>query len=134
MNSPKVLRSLIVVFTLVTALVHLWLVYNGMTRARNPSISYPFLINGVGYLALLGAFFLTRTSREQWHRLVQYLLMAFAAGSIVAWIIINHGRFFLALSIFDKAIEVLLIVVVWRYLRLTQQRRSSEGVPVSGHA
>ncbi len=39
MNSPKVLRSLIVVFTLVTALVHLWLVYNGAIHRSHTRFS-----------------------------------------------------------------------------------------------
>jgi hypothetical protein len=119
MNNPKVLRILILVFGLVTALIHLWLFYNGLSQGRP---NYPFLINGVGYLVLLGAFWLTQASADQVRRLVHYLFMAFAAGSIVAWIVVNGGRFFLALSILDKAIEVLLIVALWLHLRRTPQR------------
>ena len=119
MNNPKTLRILILVFGLVTALVHLWLFYNGLARGRP---SYQFLANGVGYLILLGAFFFTQSSTDQVRRLVHYLLMAFAAGSVVAWIVVNGGRFLLALSLIDKAIEILLIVTLWLHLRLTQKR------------
>jgi len=119
MNNPKVLRILVLVFALATALVHLWLFYGGLSRGRP---NYPFLVNGVGYLILIGAFWLTQGSTDFVRRLVHYLLMAFTAGSIVAWVIVNGGRFFLALSIFDKAIEVLLIVALWLHLRHTPQR------------
>jgi hypothetical protein len=118
MTNPKVLRILIVMFGLATALVHLWLFYGGFARGRP---NYLFLVNSVGYLVLLGAFWWTQASTDQVRRLVHYLFMAFAAGSIVAWIVVNGGRFFLALSIFDKVIEVLLIVALWLHLRRTPQ-------------
>ena len=124
MNNPKTLRILILVFGLVTALVHLWLFYSGLARGRP---SYQFLVNGLGYLILLGAFFFTQSSTDQVRRLVHYLLMAFAAGSIVAWIVVNGGRFLLALSLIDKAIEILLIITLWLHLRLTQRH----GAPVT---
>ena len=134
MNNPKILRTLILAFGLVTALVHFWLVYSGLTRPRNPGVSYQFLANGVGYLLLLGAFLLTRTSQGQWGRIVQYLLMAFAAGSIVAWVVVNQGRFLLPLSIFDKVIEALLIIALWLHLRVTRPDHMHDQAPASGGA
>src|SRR5689334_22419664 len=119
MNNSKVLRILILVLGVATALVHLWLFYGGLSRGRP---NYLFLVNGVGFLVLVGAFWLTQTSTEQVRRLVHYLFMVFAAGSIIAWIVVNGGRFFLALSIFDKAIEALLILALWLHLRQTPER------------
>lgn len=126
------MRTLIVVLGLTTALVHLWLVYTGLTRPRNPGVSYQFLANGLGYLVLLGAFLFTRTSQVQWSRVVQYLLIAFAAGSIVAWVVVNGGRFLLPLSMFDKVIEAFLIVAVWRHLRVTQPNHMPDHVRAGG--
>jgi hypothetical protein len=123
MNNPKALRSLVVVFSLATALVHFWLFYNGLIRARSLSIvQYLFLLNGLGYLILLAAFFLTLASREQLRDLVHYLFIVFAACTIIAWAIINRGRFLITLSLFDKVAEVLLILTVWLHLRLAQKR------------
>ena len=134
MNNSKILRTLILAFGLVTALVHLWLVYSGLTRPRNPGVSYQFLANGVGYLLLLGAFLLTLTSQVQWNRIVQYLLVAFTAGSIVAWFVVNQGRFLLPLSIFDKTIEALLIIALWLHLRVTRPDHMHDQAPASGGA
>lgn len=122
MNNPKVLRSLIVVFGVATALVHFWLFYNGLMRPRSLSVTqYLFLLNGLGYLTLLGAFFLTLASREQLRDLVHYLLIVFAGCTIIAWAIITRGRFLITLSIFDKVTEVLLILTTWLHLRLMRK-------------
>ena len=123
MGNPRTQRILIGVLGVVTALIHLWLFYNGMSRGRP---NYLFLANGIGYLALLGAFFATRSAREQLHNLVGYLLMGYTAITIVAWFVMNGGRFLLELSVVDKLVELVLIVVVWMYLRATQ--RSSRTV------
>jgi hypothetical protein len=120
MNNPKVLRIAILVLGVATALAHLWLFYNGFSRGRP---DYRFLVNGGGYLVLLAAFFLTVTAKDPWHRVAHYLLMAFAAGSIVAWIIVNGGRFLPQLSAFTKAVEVLLIIVLFLDVRLAQRSR-----------
>jgi hypothetical protein len=126
MNNLKVLRSLIVVLDVATALVHFWLFYGGLMHSGGLSvIQVLFLLNGLGYLTLLGAFFLTLASREQVRNLVHYLLMVFAASTIIAWVIITRGRFLITLSIFDKVTEILLILTVWLHLRLMQKRGAS---------
>jgi hypothetical protein len=124
MTNPRTQRILIGVLGVVTALVHLWLFYSGMSRGRP---NYLFLANGIGYLALLGAFFATRSAKDQIQNLVGYLLMAYAAVTIVAWVVLNGGRFLLGLSIVTKLAEVLLIVMVWMYMRATQRR--SQTIP-----
>ena len=119
MTNPRTQRILIGVLGVFTALVHLWLFYNGMSRGRP---NYLFLANSIGYFALLGAFFATFSSKDQVRNLVSYLLMAYAAVTIVAWVVMNGGRFLLALSIATKLAEILLIVMVWMHLRATQHR------------
>lgn len=122
MNNSKILGGLIIVLGLATALVHLWLFYNGLMRARGLGFTqYLFLLNGLGYLTLLGALFLTPPSKEQLRDLVHYLFIVFAAVTIIAWAIINRGRFLITLSFFDKAVEVLLIIALWLHLRITQR-------------
>lgn len=122
MNNPRTQRIAIVVLGLLTALVHLYLFYMGASRGRP---SYLFLANGVGYLVLLGAFFATLTSKAQIRNLVSYLLMAYAALTIVAWVVMNGGRFLLGLSIVTKLAEILLIAVLWMHLRATQSARQT---------
>mgnify|MGYP007071124446 CR=1 FL=1 len=118
MANLKTQRILIGVFTIVTALIHLWLFSMGLSRGRP---NYLFLANGLGYLALLGAFYATLSSKDQMRNLVSYALMAYAAVTIVAWVVMNGGRFQLPLSIVSKLAEVLLIVVVWMHMRATQR-------------
>lgn len=119
MTNPRTQRMLIGVLGVLTALVHLWLFYSGVSRGRP---NYLFLANSLGYFALLGAFFATRSAKDQVRNLVSYLLMGYAALTIVAWVVMNGGRFLLALSIVTKLAEILLIVMVWMHLRATQRR------------
>ena len=113
---------IIAALTVVTALVHLWLFYGGISRGRP---NYLFLANGVGYLVLLGAFFMTLSYSTQIRNIVSYVLMAYAAVTIIAWVVMNGGRFQLGLSIVTKLAEILLIVVVWMHLRATQNSRQA---------
>ncbi len=117
MNS-KALRIAIPVFVVVTALVHLYLFYSGVSRGRP---NYLFLVNGGGYLVLLAAFLWAQSRPNPWPSLTHYALMAAAAASIIAWIIVNHGSFAIQLSAFDKAVEILLIVTLFLDVRASQK-------------
>ncbi len=83
-------------------------------------IQYLFLLNGLGYLVLLATFFLT-LSRDRWRQLVHYFFIVFVALTIIAWVIVNHGRFLITLSAIDKVSEVLLMVTLWLHLHVTQR-------------
>ncbi|MCS7259398.1 MAG: hypothetical protein NZ765_01245 [Anaerolineae bacterium] len=92
---------LIVLFTLFTAAVHLYL-----------GILYYdtwFVLNGLGYLGLLGALFLPipiiRDLRFVW----RWLLVGYAALTIILYFVINQLSVD-TLGLVTKAAEVLLIV------------------------
>ncbi len=114
-----VLRVGIPVLALITAAVHFWLFYNGLSRGRP---NYQFLVNSAGYLILIAAF----VSNFQWNfisqRIVHYAFMAFAVGSIIAWIVVNGGHFLPELSAFTKGIEVILIIALWLDLAYVGRR------------
>ncbi len=118
----KALRIAVIVLVLATAVVHLYLFWMGLARGRLSWVQYGFLVNGISYLVLLGGLLLALPAREPLPQVAHYLLMAFAAGSIAAWVVINRGRFLLDLSVFDKAVEVLLIVALALHLRLVPRR------------
>jgi hypothetical protein len=92
----------IILLTVATALVHLAL---GLPR---PDIL--FILNGIGYLVLVGALYLPVPQLSAYHALIRYALMAFAAVTIVGWIVIGDKT--LIIGYFDKAAETALIVLL----------------------
>ncbi len=109
------LRTAIVVLTLATAAIHFYLV---------PDAGLMFVLNGLGYLALLAALlrrpaFLRSwlTGRERW---VHYVFIAYTAVTILLWVAIGDKRFDTALGQIgwtDKVIEALLVVALALDLR-----------------
>jgi len=74
----------IVVTAFVTAVLHLLAAFDS---ALFPSGPYPlFILNGVGYLGLLGAYFLPIRLFQQRHAWVRWALIGYAILTIVAWI------------------------------------------------
>lgn len=106
------LRILIALLTIVTAAIHLSL---GI-RNLSDTFGILFILNGIGYLALLAAFWLDIPKGRA--GLVRMLLMAFAAVTIVAYFVVN-GSYSLqnALGLITKLDELLLIVVLYLYGR-----------------
>ena len=83
-----------------------------------------FILNGLGYLGLLGAFFLPIPFFQQKHKLVWRGLFGFAILTIVAWLVIWVGfsvirdgiPFFSRDSIYGvpaKIAELILLALLW---------------------
>jgi hypothetical protein len=104
MNQAKVqigsLQIGIIVLTLATALIHLTLVF--------PSTL--FILNGLGYLALLAALFLPIPQLSGYRTQVRWALMAYALLTIVLWVVMGSR---IPLAYVTKVIEVVLIVLLW---------------------
>ena len=76
----------IIFAALVTAVLHFAAAFD---KILFPEGADPlFLLNGVGYLGLLGAYFLPIAFFQQKHNLVRMGFMGFAALTIAAWIFI----------------------------------------------
>ena len=82
-------------------------------------------MNGLGYLGLLGAYFLPIPFFQQRHKLVWQVLFGYVILTIVAWLVIWVGLnvigqgapFFSRDSIYGvpaKIIEVVLLSLLWR--------------------
>jgi hypothetical protein len=112
MNWRSTLRKLIVVLGLATALIHLYL------NVRLGSLDIPFTLNALGYLTLLVALFLPIKFLEGRERLVHYVFMAFTVVTILAWVALGDKADLLGWL--DKAIEVLLVLALWRHLQLAK--------------
>jgi hypothetical protein len=96
-------RVMILAATLVTAVVHLFL------GAKSPDIlGILFILNGLGYLGLLGMFLVPIDFLKPYHEIVRWVLAGFAALTIVLWVILNGKPD--GIGLITKLAEVLLIV------------------------
>jgi hypothetical protein len=99
----------IIVFCLATAFLHLSLL---------PEMGLdPIALNGFGYLALLGAYFLPTPFFQQRHKLVWWALFGYTLLTIILWIILGDKQFVLgtssAVGYYAKAAEVILLAFLW---------------------
>jgi len=100
----------IILLTVITALVHFNLAYSAIAHLRVSFLSVLFLLNGLGYLALLAALYLPIGFLAGYRTSVRWGLMGFAALTVILWVIMG-GRF--SLAYIDKAVEIVLIVLLW---------------------
>jgi hypothetical protein len=131
------LQIAIITLVIVTALVHLQRgigMFSGGPPGGGPPGGGPpggfnimqtlpvplpvlFLLNGIGYLVLVGALYLPALAR--YRRVVRWLLIAFAAVTIVMYFLIA-GLSPNPIGIIDKIVEVALIVLL-----VIEDRRSA---------
>lgn len=108
------LRVAIVVFGLWTAIVHLYLLVR-----PGYGFNYPFpgafLLNGLGYLILLGAMFLNIQALDNVRKYLPWALMLFAAVTIASFL--KWGDMHDGLGWVTKVDEVLLIISTFLYQR-----------------
>ena len=99
------LQAGIALLTLATALIHL-------------QLNFPdpmFILNGLGYLALLAALFLP--SLVRYRGLVRWALIGYTALTILLWLLLGART---PIGYVDKVIEIVLIALL-----LIEARRSS---------
>ena len=96
----------IILAALVTAYLHLILF---------PDIS--FTLNGLGYLGLLGAYFLPIPFFQQRHKLVWWGMVGYTLLTILLWILIGNKDFVAgttsAIGYYAKASELALLACLW---------------------
>jgi hypothetical protein len=93
-STDAALRAGIVLLTFATAVIHLQLAFPDPV----------FILNGLGYLALLAALYLPQLAR--YRNLVRWVLVGYAALTVLLWILIGART---PIGYIDKAIEVALI-------------------------
>ena len=76
-----------------------------------------FTLNGLGYLGLLGAYFLPIAFFQQRHNLVWWVLAGYTVMTIVLWVIMGNKQFVAgtssAIGYYAKAAEVFLLACMW---------------------
>jgi hypothetical protein len=112
----------IILAVLITAALHLAAAFDKVLFPDGPDPL--FILNGLGYLGLLGAYFLPIPFFQQRHKLVRGALVAFVIVTIVAWLVIWVGLyvirdgtpFFSHDSIYgvpSKIDELILLALLW---------------------
>jgi len=118
--SPKHIG--IILTALATAFLHFAAAFD---RVLFPDGADPlFILNGIGYIGLLGAYFLPIPFLRNRHGLVRWALIAFAIITILAWVyiwvfqyvIVQGVPFFSRDSWYGvpaKIAELLLLALLW---------------------
>jgi len=75
----------IILAALATALLHL-----SLLPQMGPD---PIALNGLGYLALLGAYFLPIPFLQQNHRLIWWAMVGYTVLTIILWVILGDKHF-----------------------------------------
>jgi len=111
----------IILLVVFTAILHLAAAFDKVLFPGSPDPL--FILNGLGYLGLLGAYFLPIKFFQDRHKLVRQVLSGYAVLTIAAWVfiwviqyvIINGEPFFGHDSIYgvpSKIAEVILLVLL----------------------
>jgi hypothetical protein len=91
----------IILLTVATAVIHFSLLF------PDPM----FVLNGLGYLALLAAYFLPIAFLQKNHSLVRWAYIGYTLVTIIAWIVMGDKTFML--GYITKLIEVALIALLF---------------------
>ncbi len=124
------LAAAIATLTLFAAGAHLYLGIRGLERPLNV-LTVLFLLNGLGYLALLAALYVPTHPWRGYHHSVRQVLMGFAALTLVAWgitvVAFHIGR--IPLAYVTDVDEMLLIALLWLSDRQSAWRVHTEAPP-----
>jgi hypothetical protein len=102
----NVVKIGIIVATLATALIHLYL---AVTTTGDMMTTIMFTLNFLAYTGLLAAYFLPIPFFQRMHGLVRYALLALAVVTILLWALMGMR---IPIAYVDKAFEVLLVVLL----------------------
>jgi len=109
----------IIIGVLITACLHLVAAFD---KALFPTGPDPlFLLNGFGYLGLLGAYFIPIPFLQEKHKLVWWGLFLFVIVTIIAWLVIWVGLyvirdgtpFFSHDSLYGVPSKITELVLLW---------------------
>lgn len=98
-------KVLIVVTTLITALIHLYL------NVMLGQFSILFTLNGLGYLGLLGLLILPIPFLKPYRPIVRWVFLGFALLTLVLWFVMNGTRGFVGYT--SKIAEAVLVVCLF---------------------
>lgn len=104
------LRTVILVTGLITALVHLVLLNIGILQEKGqPDVL--FTLNGLGYFALLAAFFFRPSFLSGRGKMLHYVFIFYTAATILAWVLVGARNFTGWATKLDELILIYALVV-----------------------
>lgn len=112
-------RNSILVFTIITAIIHLGL---GFVSLSNPDfLGDLFILNGIGYFALMYALLWKPSFLQGQEGLVRWAFLAYTALTFVLYFVFNGAQSFMMdgrvnfPGLLTKFDELLLMVSIWQY-------------------
>ena len=108
-RSQGLIQFGIILLVLVTASIHLYLATEMWAIGMSGTL---FLLNGLGYLGLLGALFLPLPFLDSFRPLVRIVFLLYTLITIAAWAVIGQRD---AFGYIDKTVEVALVILLWIY-------------------
>lgn len=115
----EVSRILIILLAVATAAIH-------FSRAVvDPAIRVLFILNGLGYLFLVGILYIPLRQFSSHRRLIRKTLMGYTAVTILLYFVwgVMSAEWVLPLGPVDKLIEVAMFGLLWQ-----EDRRSSKNL------
>jgi fucose permease len=97
----------IILLTLATAFIHLYLSIEIIAQGMSGTL---FILNGLGYLALLAGLFLPIPVVRNYRPLLRILFIVFTLVTILAWVAMGMRNIW---GYSDKAVEILLVILLW---------------------
>jgi hypothetical protein len=104
-------RTLIIILALITAVIHFY----EFTLFPKDLLFIMFLLNGLGYLGLLGLMYLPLSLPHTFRRLVRTVFIGYTLLTIVLYIIISwrDNYWSVPLGPISKVDEVILVWQLW---------------------
>ena len=101
------IRIGVVVLTLITAIVHLSLLFPDPV----------FILNGLGYLTLLTALYLPNPRLRPYRRVVRWTLIGYATLTILLWVAIGERTVLGYSTTADEVALIILLLIEGRRMR-----------------
>ena len=102
------------------SLKHYGMILSALATAYLHITLYPdpmFTMNGLGYLGLLGAYFMPMPMLQQNHKMVWWGMFGYTLLTIILWVVMGDKTFVAgttsATGYYAKAAEVFLMAFLW---------------------
>lgn len=116
-------RMGVILLALATAAVHLYLGTGRVDVGFGEGVNPIFIVNGVGYAALLAALYALPSSRMRFRGIVRWVLLGYTAITVLLWAL---GGPRIPIAYADKAIELLLIALLLLDAREGRRTRAAQ--------